>query len=55
MQKKIRLAVEELAVLSFETEQPGEERGTVDAYANSGIGFTCKSCLTNITCCTPRF
>lgn len=53
MQKKIKLAVEELAVVSFETERESAERGTVQAHAISGNHITCKSCLTNITCCTP--
>ena len=53
MQKKIKLAVEELAVVSFETDR-GEERGSVEAHAISGVYLTCRTCPTKVnTCCTP--
>lgn len=57
--KKLTLDVEELTVDSFQTEQPGAERGTVAAQAASG--FTCYDCQTWLRCptiltrdcCTP--
>ena len=51
--RKLKLTVEDLAVVSFPTDAVEQERGTVDAHAISGNHLTCKSCLTNITCCTP--
>jgi hypothetical protein len=53
MRKKLKLSVEELAVVTFETRRAGEDHGAVQANAISGNHLTCKTCLTNITCCTP--
>ncbi|HET7464338.1 MAG TPA: hypothetical protein VFJ82_23975 [Longimicrobium sp.] len=53
MQKKIRLAVEELAVVSFETERM-DEREWMEAPMISGAAYTCRTCPTKVnTCCTP--
>lgn len=53
MQKKIRLAVEELAVVSFETERK-DERELLEVGMISGAAYTCKTCPTKVnTCCTP--
>jgi hypothetical protein len=59
--KKMKLAVEELRVDSFETNESGTPRGTVAAHGVSG--FTCVDCRTVFfcdtvptrdgTCCTP--
>ncbi|HYH83574.1 MAG TPA: hypothetical protein VEX86_27515 [Longimicrobium sp.] len=56
---KLTLAVEELKVDSFETEEQGAARGTVAGHALSG--FTCVNCETWLRCptiltrdcCTP--
>jgi hypothetical protein len=55
MRTKLTLKVEELAVVTFETERADAARGTVAAHEVSGNGFTCKTCLTHLTCCTPRY
>ena len=56
--KKLTLDVEELTVDSFQTEQPGVERGTVAGQAASGLTCACQTwlrCPTILTrdCCTP--
>lgn len=52
--EKLKLTVEALEVTTFEMADAGEPRGTVAAHdAISGTRPTCKTCLTNITCCTP--
>ncbi len=53
MQKKMKLAVEELSVVSFETDR-SVEREAMDAFAISGAALTCRTCPTKVnTCCTP--
>jgi hypothetical protein len=50
MHEKIRLSVEELSVVTFETEPKDE----LQAHMISGAYPTCKTCPTiNGTCCTP--
>lgn len=55
--KKLRLDVEALSVMSFETVAQDEEPGTVEAAANmiTGTYPTCTTCKSTIvgTCCTP--
>ena len=51
--EKLKLTIEALEVTTFETARAGEPRGTVAAHEISGTRLTCKTCLTNITCCTP--
>jgi hypothetical protein len=56
--KKLTLAVEELQVDSFQTEEPGAERGTVAGQGASGLTCGCVTwlrCPTILTkdCCTP--
>jgi hypothetical protein len=52
--EKLTLSIEDLVVASFETDTPDEPRGTVAGHEMiSGNAFTCRTCLTNITCCTP--
>ncbi len=54
MQKKMKLAVEELAVATFEVERKDHELELLEAGMISGVAFTCKTCLTKVnTCCTP--
>lgn len=51
-----KLSLEELEVLSFETDGANEPKGTVQANEldlMTGTRPTCLSCLTNLTCCTP--
>lgn len=52
--KKLKMAIEELEVTSFDTETPDAERGTVAGHDVSGL--TCPYCRTILTrdCCTPR-
>ena len=54
---KLKLAVEELTVATFETVEQDVERGTVEANAEmiTGTYPTCTTCLmTKVnTCCTP--
>jgi hypothetical protein len=50
---KLKLTVDELKVTSFDLGEGRDPRGTVQANAISGLHPTCKTCLTNITCCTP--
>jgi hypothetical protein len=53
--KKLKMTLEELEVLSFETEAKDDHEGTVAAHGFSG--FTCPACPTVPTrygtCCTP--
>lgn len=50
MEKRIRLALDELAVTTFETESVA----TLQANVISGAYPTCRTCPTiNGTCCTP--
>lgn len=53
--KKLKMAIEELEVVSFETVTENDGRGTVEARDFSG--FTCPACPTVPTrygtCCTP--
>ncbi|HSU16893.1 hypothetical protein [Longimicrobium sp.] len=50
MEKRIRLALEELAVTTFETES----KDALQAHVISGAYPTCRTCPTiNGTCCTP--
>lgn len=51
--KKLKMAVEELKVTSFETETRDGERGTVAAHAFSGFSCPCPTLPTRNTCCTP--
>lgn len=54
MQKKIRLAVEELAVVTFETERKISDHELLEAEMISGAALTCRTCPTKVnTCCTP--
>jgi hypothetical protein len=53
MQKKLKLAVEELTVATFETDR-SNERVLMEAFDISGVRPTCVSCPTKVnTCCTP--
>jgi hypothetical protein len=53
MKKKLKLAVEELTVATFETDRSAE-RDALDAFDISGVRPTCVSCPTKVnTCCTP--
>jgi len=53
--KKLAMNVEELEVVSFETEAKDRQAGTVEAHDFSG--YTCPACPTVPTrygtCCTP--
>jgi hypothetical protein len=53
--KKLKMPIEELEVISFETEAKDDRVGTVDAHILSG--FTCPACPSVPTrygtCCTP--
>lgn len=56
--KKLALAIEELTVDSFQTEEAGTERGTVAGHVASGLTCACATwirCPTILTrdCCTP--
>ena len=53
--KKLKMALDELEVTSFDTEPKDEQAGTVAAHDFSGL--TCPACPTVPTrygtCCTP--
>ena len=57
--RTLTLAVEELKVDSFRTEEPGAGRGTVAGHGASGV--TCVGCVSLLNCptiltrdcCTP--
>jgi hypothetical protein len=53
--KKLKMAIEELEVTSFELEAKDDQAGTVAAHDLSG--YTCPACPTVPTrygtCCTP--
>lgn len=52
MPTKIKLAVEELAVVTFEVQR--KEEFELDGMMISGAALTCKTCPTKVnTCCTP--
>jgi len=53
MHTKLKLAIEDLRVSTFETDR-SLERNAPEAFDISGVRPTCVSCPTKVnTCCTP--